>query len=80
MIDKQVRKALARIGDRVLIEVGRAGDNFTHVAYVVGVAIGLRWVRDGGTVVGRVGATITVGIAGWKVCDSDGVALAARDA
>jgi hypothetical protein len=76
MIDEQVCKALASIGDRVVVEVWRTGCNFTQVAYAVVVTVGLRWIRDGGAIVGGVGSTIAVGVDG---CDRYGVNVPRRD-
>jgi hypothetical protein len=61
-VDEQVRKALAGIGNRVLVEILRTGCNLTNVANAVVVAVSLSWVRDGGAVVDGVGATVAVGV------------------
>ena len=50
-IDEQVRDALARIGNGVLVEVWRASSKFAHVANAVVVAVCLRWVVNAYAVV-----------------------------
>jgi hypothetical protein len=70
----------AGIGDGVGVAVGCAGGEFAGVAYAVVVAIGLRWIEDGGAVVVGVGATIAISVDGWWDCDCDGVEPARRDA
>jgi hypothetical protein len=80
-VDEQVRETLASIGNGVAVEVGRAGSDFTHVAYAVGVAVGLQRISDSGAVVGGVGATVAVGVEWWRSRDCDGVVVAVdRDA
>jgi hypothetical protein len=78
-IDEQVRKALASVGDSVVIEVRRAGSKFARVAYAVVVAAGLQRICDSRAVVGGVGSAVAVGIDGWWTCDCDGVVAAPRD-
>ena len=75
-VDEQVCDALADIGNGVVVEVWRAGSEFTHVTDAVVVAVCLRWVRDGGAVVDGVGATIAVSV---DFCDYDGVEASSRD-
>jgi hypothetical protein len=53
-----------------VVEVWRTGGNFTRVAYAIGVAVGLQWIRNGGAVVGGVGSTVAVGVGR---CNCDGV-------
>jgi hypothetical protein len=65
VVDEQVREALASIGNRVEIEVRRAGGNLAHIADAVAVAVGLCWIEDGGAVVDRVRATVFVGVE-WR--------------
>jgi hypothetical protein len=79
-VDEQVREALASVGDRVVVEVRRAGSDFARIAYAVGVAVGLRGVCNGGAVVGGVGATVAIGVDEWWSRDCDGVRVARRDA
>jgi len=64
-IDEQVRKTLAGVGNRVVVEVGRAGCDFARVAYAITVAVGLRWVCDGRAVVSRVSDAVPVGVDSW---------------
>ena len=72
---------LAGIGDGVGVTVWGAGGEFAGVAYAVGVAIGLRWIRDGGAVVCGVRATVAVGVEGWcqDSLDGNAVPTARRD-
>jgi hypothetical protein len=56
-----------------LVEVRRAGSDFTHVADAVIVAVGLCWIEDGGAVVDGVGATVAVSVDLWRIRDCDGV-------
>ena len=77
-VDEQVREALASIRDGVAVEVRYAGHEFARIADAVVVAVGLRWVCDGGAVVDGVRATVAVGVDGWD-CDCNGVPLAPGD-
>ena len=79
VVDEQVRKALAGIGNRVLVEIRRTGCNLTHVANAVAVAVGLQRIEDGGAVVDRVAASIAIGIEWWWSGGCDGVVEAPRD-
>jgi hypothetical protein len=65
IVNEQIRKALAGIRNRVVVKVRYAGSELTHVTYAVAIAVSLRWVCDGGAVVGGVGATVAIGVDGW---------------
>ena len=78
-IDEQVCDALASVGDRIAVDVGRTGGEFARVAYAVVVAVGLQRIGDSGAVVNGVGAAVTIGVDGWRALECDGVESAPRD-
>jgi len=77
VVDEEVCDALATIGNTVVVEVGGAGSDFAQVAHAITVAVGLRWVREGGAVVCGVRSTVAVGV---ERHDDDGVPTSACDA
>ena len=76
VVDDQICKALASVGDRVLVIVGRTGSHFTRVADAVVIAVGLATVGDEWTIIASVAACVAVGVQLIAMCDVDAVVVA----
>ena len=59
-----------------MVEVGRAGCNFTRVAYAVVIAVRLATVGDEWTIIASVTARVAVGVQLIAICDVDAVVVA----
>jgi hypothetical protein len=53
---------LAGVRDRVIVKVWDTGCEFANITVAVIIAVGLRWVRDSGTVVAGIAQAITISI------------------
>ena len=76
VVDDQICKALAGIGNRVLVIVWRAGSEFARVASAVVIAVGLATVGYDWTIIAGVATCVAVGVQLIAICDVDAVVVA----